>query len=92
MSRKKRIRKIHINEEVWIYYYGEGDNIIISSPKKKRYVISQSKLLGISYREWKEAMWIPAPYREGVAESTLSTGPGDIKKYIINNIIEKEKK
>lgn len=74
---KKYLRKVHINEEKWIWYVkgnaDGGGNLIIISPNKIRTVINVD-----DFHKWK---------RERDSLTCKGIGPGEVKLYVQENII-----
>ena len=55
MSGKKR-RTVHINEKCWTYSIGRS-YIQIWNPNKEKHVTEIYKFLGMSHKDWGDALW-----------------------------------
>lgn len=71
-----KMRKVHINSQEWKYLI-TGGTIVIRSPDNKKHVTDMAKAFNMTYYDVEKGLW----------KGWLHIGPGDIKKYIQENLL-----
>lgn len=76
------MRKLHINEEIWLYRIGRG-HIVIKDPAGKKILTNQSDVSGVNWPELERGYW--KGYFKGIT-------PSMVKDWIIKNILKEKVK
>lgn len=82
---KKKFRELHIGDSVWTYRISYGTITIWSPYQIKRYTIDAEEITGNSYHKRALENDMKSRYDHQLWDVI---GPGDVKKYIEENLIE----
>jgi hypothetical protein len=87
--KKRSMHRIHIDDDIWKWYFRKRSNIIIFAPTGKRYEVPLKdyiKSTDESAEKYVGQYLYEAGIQAMIDDMAYTITPGDLKEYIIKNL------